>query len=391
MKTVLFFMSGYSWAEQHGRDAVLRFARTAGWRVLCIPYAQAEASRFQLANCTVARDVRGLLEFWCPAGCIAECGAAPHHLQPYDFGDVPVVFLDRDPSTVEGDAPCVCSDAHAIAKAAFDELYATGIRNFAFAGWYEALTWSVNREAAFAKVASSAGFGMHVIEMRSPRRHADVEADRLLKAVRSLPKPLAVFAANDLIAEQIVNVCCANGISVPQDLAVVGVDNSPDICENALVSISSIPQDYEGSARRACECLAGIIAGGRKPGNVTHGVGAVVRRASTRRIGSDARVLGAFEFIRQNAAFGVKVEDVVKAMGCSRRTADLLFSRYVGHSILKELTAVRVNRAKELLRSSDAAVAAVSDMCGFMSVNDFDRVFKSQTGLSPTVWRAGGR
>ena len=68
---------------------------------------------------------------------------------------------------------------------------------------------------------------MHVIEMRSPRRHADVEADRLLKAVRSLPKPLAVFAANDLIAEQIVNVCCANGISVPQELAVVGVDNSP--------------------------------------------------------------------------------------------------------------------------------------------------------------------
>ena len=391
MKTVLFFMSGYSWAENRGRDAVLRFARTAGWRVLCIPYAKAEASRFQLVNNSGARDVRGLLEFWRPIGCIVECGAAPHHLQPADFGDTPVVFLDRDPSTVEGNAPCVCSDAHAIAKAAFDELYATGIRNFAFAGWYEALTWSVNREAAFAKVASAGGFGIHVIKMSYPRRQANIAADRLLKVVRSLPKPLAVFAANDLIAEHIVNVCSVDGIAVPQELAVVGVDNSPDICENALVSISSIPQDYERSARRACECLQRLISGGKSSACITHALGPVVRRASTRRIGSDARVLGAIEFIRQNAAFGIKVEDVVRVMGCSRRMADLLFGRHAGHSILKELTAVRLDLAKNLLSSSDTAVSAVSDMCGFMSVNDFDRVFKSHTGLSPTAWRAQGR
>ena len=224
MKTVLFFMSGYSWAEKRGRDSILRYAREAGWRVHCIPYAQAEASRYQLVHCSVAHDMKGLLSFWKPDGCIVECGAAPRELQPADFGGLPVVFLDRDPDTVIGSAPCVCSDAEAIAKAAFDELHSTGIRNFVYAGWYDTVSWSVKREAAFARIVARHGFSLHVLDLKALHGQSSRHA-HLLKAINALPKPVAIFAANDLIAEQIVNVCQTNGLTVPQDVAVVSVES----------------------------------------------------------------------------------------------------------------------------------------------------------------------
>lgn len=390
MKTILFFMSGYSWAEQRGRDSVLRYAREVGWRIQCVPYAQAEASRYQLVNCSVAHDIKGLLSFWKPDGCIVECGAAPRQLQPADFGGLPVVFLDRDPDTVVGSAPCVCSDAEAIAKAAFDELLATGIRNFAYAGWYDSVSWSVKREAAFTRIVTEHGLVLHILDLKALRGQTSRRPSRLLKSINALPKPVAIFAVNDLIAEQIVNVCRTNGLSVPQEVAVVGVDNSPDLCENALVTISSIPQDHEASGRCACESLRRLMDGKSCAAVVTHGIGKVVRRASTRRMAHDARVLAALEFIRQYAASGIKVDEVVKVMGCSRRTADLLFSRHVGQSILSALTAARIDRVKDLLRAPEMPISAIAHMSGFKSVNDLDRVFKLQTGLTPNAWREQG-
>lgn len=380
-------MSGYSWAEKRGRDSILRYAREEGWRVQCIPYAQAEASRYQLVNCSVAHDIKGLLSFWKPDGCIVECGAAPQQLQPADFGSLPVVFLDRDPDTVIGSAPCVCSDAGAIAKAAFDELHSTGIRNFAYVGWYDVVSWSLKREAAFARILAQHGFDLHVLDLKVLCGQTSRQTSRLLKAINALPKPVALFAVNDIIAEQVVNICQTNGLVVPQDVAVVSVDNSPDLCENAMVTISSIPQDHEASGRCACESLRRLMAGESCPPVVTHGIGKVVRRASTRRTVHDARVLAALEFIRQYAASGVKVDEVVKVMGCSRRTADLLFNRYVGQSILSALTAARIDCVKDLLREAEMPISVIAHMSGFKSVNDLDRVFKLQTGFSPNAWR----
>ncbi len=142
MKTVLFFMSGYSWAEKRSRDQVLRYARSARWRLQCIPYAQAGASRYGLLDCLVSRDIKGLLDYWKPDGCIVECGAAPDSLKPLDFPQIPTVFLDRDPSSLAGKASCVCCDNRRVAEAAFEELKTTGIRNFAFAGWHTPIYWS---------------------------------------------------------------------------------------------------------------------------------------------------------------------------------------------------------------------------------------------------------
>ena len=114
-------MSGYSQAEKRGRDDITRFARSARWRVQCVSYAEAEASRYSFVKNFGTRDIGGLLDFWKPDGCIVECGAAPRCLQPADFAGVPVVFLDRDPTTLNEPATCICSDNRKIAAVAFEE------------------------------------------------------------------------------------------------------------------------------------------------------------------------------------------------------------------------------------------------------------------------------
>ena len=388
MKTILLFLSGYSQAEKRGRDEIMGFARRARWRVQCVSYAQAEASRYSLVKNFGTRDIGGLLDFWKPDGCIVECGAAPRCLQPVDFAGVPAVFLDRDPTTLDEAATCICSDNGKIAAAAFEELWSTGVRNFAYAGWYSPVYWSRQRQEAFAAILASRGCKMHALDTRIPSRRTASSNARLLSSLRAMPRPLAVFAANDLVAEHVVSVCCNNGISIPNDVVVVGVDNLEDVCENAVVSISSVPQDYDGSGRIACECLDRMLANPSARPETRHiGVGKVVRRASTRALGSDKRVVAALEFIRVNAVLGIDVGDVVKSMGCSRRTADMLFRTFCGHSILHEITEVRVERVKALLSDSQMSVSAISDTCGFSSINDLDRVFGRYAGVSPRAWR----
>ena len=392
MKTILLFLSGYSQAEKRGRDEVLHYARAAHWRVQCVSYAEAAASRYHLVKDFGAGDVKGLLDFWKPDGCIVECGAAPFCLQPDDFKGVPVVFLDRDPSTLSSPASCVCSDGRRIAEAAFAELSTTGASHFAFAGWYEPLPWSVRRKEAFADILAAKGHDMHVIDMTRSSLGTKAFNARLLERLAPLPRPLAIFAANDLIAEHIVGVCSMNGLSIPDDFVVVGVDNLEDVCENSVVSISSIPQRFEESGRIACECLKRIMDNPSLPSEVCHfGVGKTVRRASTRAAGTDRRVRSALEFIRQHATFGIGVADVVKHMGCSRRTADALFNASRYHSILGEITEARVESAKAMLADRQVSISAVAEFCGFPTINEFDRVFRRVTGISPRAWREGRR
>ena len=175
----------------------------------------------QFFNEIKSHPIDGLIAFWKPDGCIAECGAAPTSLQPSDFRGTPVVFLDRDPQTLSAPASCVASDPRRIAMAAFDELKRTGRRNFAFAGWYTSVYWSEERRREFSAILEAEGFEMHLLDMRFPHRDARMSNTKLLKSIRSLPRPAAVFAANDIVAEHVASVRVQTGLSVPRDIAII--------------------------------------------------------------------------------------------------------------------------------------------------------------------------
>jgi LacI family transcriptional regulator len=202
-----------------------------------------------------------------------------------------------------------------------------------------------------------------------------------------LPTPCGVFAANDRIAGCIVAAALKAGLAVPQDIAVVGVDNDIGQCETLPVSVSSVSLDREGIGHAAAGLLSAMMEGGCHSAGSIDIVGAmhVVRRASTRRF-VDRRVAAAVEHIRKHACDGVTVPDVVGVMGCSRSLAYLRFAEEVGHSILEEIQTVRIAHAEELLRKGTLSVDAVGDFSGYSSTSEFRRAFKHRTGLSPMAY-----
>ena len=133
MKTVLLFRSSFCRSNLLEYEGVFAYAKAHGWRIQTVEYMSAATNRYRLEGADTVPTISSLLELWKPAGCIVECGIAPHTLMKKDFGKVPVVFLDRDPKTVEPDAVCVCSDSHTIAAVAATITTAIIISFFIFA------------------------------------------------------------------------------------------------------------------------------------------------------------------------------------------------------------------------------------------------------------------
>ena len=385
-QSILLFQSSFCQSNNREYEAVFRRARELGVNVQVVQYGKAAYNQFKAVRTFDRAWVRETLEFWHPDGCIVESGSCEFALAPSDFGKTPVVFLDCHPSRVGRGVPCVTSDSTAIAVEAAKELLRLGFAHYAYFSFHSPVVWSQERQSEFVSIMRKRGFDPLIRSIYTSGRRPAV-AD-VARAVLALPKPCGVFAANDVVAEQVVMACVSNGISVPDEIAVVGVDNDEQLCENAPVSLSSIGPDYPEAGRLAVDCLMDRLAHPRRkcPGT-TFGTSGLVRRASTLVVAGDRRVRRGLEFIRTNAARPIAVPDVVAAMGCSRRLADLRFGAVVHHSILDEIIRVKIARACALLVENKLSVSEISAQCGYSSDIVFRRVFKAQTGLTPLNWK----
>ena len=385
---VLFFQKSFSRPNRTSSDGVFRYARDAGWNVQTICFSEASASLFS-RNLSVD-SVRKLIEFWHPQGCIVDCGGRTPDMVFSAISSIPVVFLDCDPSEVEGRAVCVTNDSRAVATFAAKELLSLGFMDYAYLTHSYDVVWSRIRGEEFRRLVQMNGRRFHACPAKLPKNDAVKMIEVLSRWVSTLPRPCGVFAANDNYADMVVRACVSEGISVPEEIAVIGVDDDKRICENAMVSLSSIRLDNEHAGYLAAELLAECLAtrdcGSVKSG--TFGVVGVSRRASTRLLHiKDTRVRSALEFIRRYGCERITVSDVVREMGCSRRFADLRFGEVIGHTILNEIRSVRIERVKELLGTPNQDIAAIPDVCGYVSLPALCRDFKKCTGMTMREWR----
>ena len=386
MKTILYFQSSLNASNKSCLDGVNRYAKTAGWRVHVTPYADAAYIRGDHTDDTRRPDVKGLLKFWKPNGVIVDCGAARDLLNPRDFKAVPVVFLDRAPT---GKDVCVTSDAQQIANLAAKELLSLDFRTYAYVPFMERLLWSVERGAAFERLVKMNGCKFHLFRRRPFGNEAETYRAWLREWLRKAPKPMGVFAANDFVAEAVLSCAEREGIDVPRELAVIGVDNNPDVCERTKPTLTSILLDNERAGYLAAELLNERLAHPqRKVAGRLFGPVCVYHRQSTFLYSrKDDRVAVALKLIRRNACDGLKACDVVAEMGCARRLAELRFREMTGRSILEEILSVRIERAKYLLKHSEKSVVEVAKSCGYGSANALRKVFVAETGKNPLVWR----
>ena len=380
VKILLYFHPPGSTSWSQVVDGVKAIAAKAGWHV-------------QEANVPLTRkNLAELYRFWNPVGAIADAGAGVKKLSAADLEAFPVVFIDHDPATLPRNAFAVCHDSTATAALAAKELLSTGVDHFAYVPFPERRFWNGEREAAFRRAVELNGKPCSVFRAGKTSGADSVGYLRKLRDfVASLPKPCGVFAANDRTAESVLVVARMLGLDLPHDLSVIGVDNYVNICENTSPTLTSVEPDFRRAGASAAMLAleisqqSGRFSGERKR---AYGPLRVVRRASTRVIAQgDAEVAAALELIDAKACTGLAAAEVVKLFPCSRVYAEMRFRKATGQSILEAIHAVRLERAKELLRNPGQQLKSIADFCGFKSQNAMCRFFLNKIGCTMSAWR----
>ena len=299
---------------------------------------------------------------------------------------LPTVFVDY-PDNVRAAIPrhaFVREDEASIAAAAAQHLLASGLRaSFAFVPPRVKTEWADRRRSAFAR------------EMKKARRSVCVfdgdGSDRgvLAEWIASLPKPTGILAAFDDRAADVLEACRRCGLSVPTDVAVLGIGNDEILCDATVPPLSSVAMEFANQGYRAARELQALMLGGRTPrGDIRFGATGVVARASTAGGRSRASLaIRAMEFIRENALRGISACDVVEHLRVSRRLADLRFREAHGKSMLEAILDMRLKEARRLLADTRLSVSDVATRCGFRSPAAFRAVFGRRTGSSPRAWR----
>lgn len=202
-------------------------------------------------------------------------------------------------------------------------------------------------------------------------------------------KPLGVFAYSDYDASRVVAICRERDIDMPGEVAVLGVDNNPVICENQVVPISSVNHDLERIGYDGAALLDRLMDGEPPPDGPVRveSKGITVRRSTDTVAVNHPLLREAMAFIAAHIAEPIGAPQIAEGIGCSRLRLDRLFARELGMSAGREIARQRLVRAKLLLGNSDATLAEIADATGFCSAAYLANVFRRETGLTPGAWR----
>lgn len=304
---------------------------------------------------------------------------------------VPVVEI----SSVRRDlgVPCVWEDNEEIGRNAAAHLLERNFKHFAWAPFWED---AVNEERyqGFAQLVQASGYRCDRLPPINTQKSGNLRMDWIsrrnwiIKKFRSYQNPVGVFCYNDYAASDIVGICMDSNIHIPEQIAVMGVDDDPVV--RVPISLSSVRHDLEGMAYRAAELLDQLMDGKapnfRKPKVQPKGV--VTRQSTDITVIQNPRVLTGIEYIRENfARSGLSVERVASAVGVSRRSLEKAFRAEMCRSVLQEIIRTRISQSKSLLATTDLPVADVAARSGFANLNHFFRVFRQQTETTPRGYR----
>jgi LacI family transcriptional regulator len=281
------------------------------------------------------------------------------------------------------------SDAAAIGELAADFFLERGFTSFAFVGAPIDINWSRNRGNAFRGRLAKAGFTCHTYAPSHPSKD---DQDALRAWIKRLPTPIALFAVWDVRAREILDICLTEGIHVPADMAVLGVDNETLICETTIPTLSSIHLDSRRMGYEAASFIDNLLRKKRRPRKAPVRYFkplSVVARGSTEIVNNpDPVIKKALEVIWLNAHDPQLSIPVVAAhVGVSRRTLEARFRQVLGKSPLDELQWTRLNRAKNLLRSTHFSISALGKMCGFANSSHLGKLFRVVFKTTMTQYR----
>ncbi|MBQ9726870.1 MAG: substrate-binding domain-containing protein [Kiritimatiellae bacterium] len=362
-------------AQNHLRG-ILRFARERGW----------ETSIAQRRE----DGVRGLDPRRLEADGVLAGRGSPAGLEHAAIRrGVPLVAFDA--RVKRGAAASLLCDNASVARLAAGHLLSRGFREFAFVGEENGIAWSRERLAAFRRELAARGLRCAAYPLLPAARRADLafaKAD-LGAWLARLPRPCAVFAAYDIRARHVLEAARAAGLGVPSDVAVIGVDDDPLLCETASPAITSIAMDTEDAGYRAAAALDEAMRGRRpaEPVVLFRGVRVVARASTARFVGSDPLVARARAAIASPEAAGLTVAALLARLGVSRRTLELRFRAETGTTPGRAIAEAKLDRARDLLRDTALPQEKIAAACGFCDASHMGHLFRRRFGAPPSRFR----
>ena len=289
------------------------------------------------------------------------------------------------------DAPIVIPDHQAIAAMAAEHLLERHFNHFAFVG-VERSYWSKARRDAFVEFLRKAGYSCHVYSPLSRRRFMESwegGQQDLTEWLSDLPKPVGIFTAHDLRALCVLDACRRGALAVPEQVAVVGVDNDEPLCMHGDPPLSSVVLDHELMGYRAAELLDRMMKRKRysKKPILIPPRGVIARRSTDVVAIDDLLTAKAVRFIKQHACEGVDVADVARHCGISRRTMERTFAQFLGMSPHDQIIRTKVARAKQLLAETDYPLDTIAAKSGLSHAAYLNVLFRREVGQTPGEYR----
>ncbi len=281
-------------------------------------------------------------------------------------------------------------NSRAVGVAAAEHLLERKLLHYGYVREMYNVLWSQRREQAFRRRLARAGFSCQVYEEPPPSvRKWGFEQRRLAKWLRRVPKPIGLLAAMDVRGRQVAEVCQECGLSVPQDVAVLGVDNDELLCELCDPPISSIALDTKLGGYKAAALLDRMMSDRKwKPKRIRIEPTHVVTRQSTDAFFlSDELVVEAVHFMQHNATHLIQVNDVAAHVGLARRSLEIRFRRAMGYSVHSMITNLRLKNVKALLVDTSLPLRRIASASGFANPSYLCKVFRRKFGVTPHEFR----
>jgi len=331
------------------------------------------------------------LEKWGANGVIATNINDPKQFRRILAMDLPTIILGGyNPEKPIPGWHRVRSDSDEIGKTAAEHLLNRGFRKFAYCGYY-GLCWSEYRGVGFAKRIAEAGFEIHFFQPSESRIKRLWENEQSIMAdwLKSLPKPLGIMTCNDDRGQNVLEACKITGLNVPDEVAVIGVDNDIPVCEVSEPPLSSIPLNNERAGYEAAELLAKLMAGEKMAYQeiVVQPTNVVTRQSTDNLAIEDSNIAKAVRFIRQHATDIIQVTDVVDVVPMSRRSLERSFRKILGRSVFEEIKRVHVNQFAMMLIETNMSISQIASALGHPSIENINRYFRKEKGMSPTAYR----
>lgn len=374
------------------------------WRVVLLFEGEGQSQRENLQGIRrFAAEQRNWVCRFCPPerflrGAVADWPWDGILLQAEEPARALASALKREPRPVVSlsdtrqvaDWPCVSVDNAAVASLAADYLLHKQVRTYGFAGADATLlSYVAARHDAFKAILAQRGIACESLLFGPGVEARAADLARIAQRLQQVPKPIAIFVANDSNALDLVSLCETHKLRIPDDVLLLGVDNDELLCELSHPPLSSIAVPTEAIGYRAAALLADRLAGRTDRGQPLFMAPrrVVARRSSDLLSTSDPLVRDAQRLMDEQLMQRVNVKLIAQELKISRRLLEKRFHAALGHAPHEELLHLRITRAEALLQTTDKTLAWVAQQCGFRDASHLSLAFRRQTGQTPSQFR----